>query len=97
VAEEHLLDFPAWLTAEFGVLLSSREFLLLNAFGFSVMVVSIAIGANNPARYAWLFAGLASTLMLNAVTHISACILTESYSPGTASAVLLWTPITTGS
>jgi hypothetical protein len=93
VAEEHLLDFPEWLSAEMGVPLASGEFLLLNAFGLSLMSLSIAIALPNPRRYAWLFAGLASTLVLNAVTHAAACVLTASYSPGTASAVLFWLPM----
>jgi hypothetical protein len=93
VTEEHLFDFPGWLSDQFGVLLNSREFLLLNAFGLSLMSLAIAIASRNTRRYAWLFAGLASTFVLNAVTHIAACVLTASYSPGTASAVLFWLPM----
>jgi hypothetical protein len=87
------LDFPGWLNAGFGVVLPSREFLLLNVFGLFLMSIGLTIAFANPRRYAWLFVGLASTLMLNALTHAGASIITASYSPGTGSAVLFWIPM----
>ena len=93
VTEEHLLGFPAWLGSQFGVPLSPRDFLVLNAFGFALMSLAISVAFNDSRRYAWLYIGLASTLLLNAVTHLAACVLTWSYSPGTVSAFLLWAPM----
>lgn len=92
VAEEYLAGFPAW-AAQFGATqLSDREFLALHVATL-VLVSLCAFLAHRFQWLGWLAVGLATVFLLNASAHLLGTILTHTYSPGLATALILWVPL----
>ena len=89
IIEEYALNFSGWSSRAYGMPVSSEDFHLVN---FGVIVYSIAcaaIGWRAPA----LSLSAASLVVLNAVGfHLTFSIAAGLYSPGTASALLLFVP-----
>jgi hypothetical protein len=84
--------FIAWFARIAGVALTARQFLLWNVIALLSMSASIIL----MMRYQHLRALLpayAVAFLLNALSHLIAGLYTFSYSPGTLSGLLLWTPL----
>jgi hypothetical protein len=94
VAEEALTGetFPRWISRVTGVDLAFGEFLALNAIAFSVIVTGTVL-ALRLQRGGWALAALGTAVVANALLHLGGTALTRSWSPGVASATLLWLPL----
>ena len=92
LAEEYGLGFPAWVARVTGVRLSTERFLELNAFFFTVMVITVVVATTlRPARL--LLAALATIVVVNPLLHLGGTIVTGRYSPGALTGLLLWMPL----
>lgn len=94
----HVLEevwwFPAWATHHFGT--TSTEFFLLSHVPIFALAIWAARGASrNPASpgSVWLLLAFVSALVVNVVFHVTATILLAEYSPGLATAVLVFLPM----
>jgi len=63
-----------------------------NAVAVMLMVIGVRLAAREP-RHGWIAVALATAFVLNAVFHVAATMASGAYSPGLASAVVLWLPI----
>ena len=82
--------FYSWVTSIGGTPVSMARF----ASGTLVAFVSITIASwVARKRYDWLLFALATIVLTNALTHAAGSLLTHSYSPGTASGLVLWLPL----
>ena len=89
IIEEYALNFPGWSARGFGMPISAEDFHLVN---FGVIVYSIACAAIG-WRAPWLSLSSASLVVLNAVGfHFAFSLVSGLYSPGTASALILFVP-----
>ncbi len=93
VAEEAWLagGFPAWIEHASGVDLSMSAFLAANALGLGAM----AAGAFFAARPGggWALAALGAAVLTNALFHLVGTLVTQTFSPGLVTALLLWIPL----
>ena len=94
VAEEALTGetFPRWISRVAGVELGRAEFLTLNAIAFSAILLATVL-ALRLRRGGWVVAALGTAILVNALLHLGGTALTRSWSPGVASATLLWLPL----
>ena len=81
--------FPVWISRVAGVDLTLGEFLVLNALAFAVVVLATILARSQ----AWAVAALGTAMATNVAFHIGGALLTGSWSPGLASATLLWIPL----
>jgi hypothetical protein len=94
VAEETLAGegFPAWISRLAGVDFTMPEFLQLNAAGLALMIAAVPIAARLGREW-WMAALLGTVVLLNGSAHAAASLLTQTYSPGSVSGLLLWVPL----
>ena len=94
VAEEALTGetFPRWISRVAGVGLERAEFLTLNAIALGAVLLATFL-ALRLRRGGWAVAALGTAVLVNALLHVGGTVLTASWSPGVASAVLLWIPL----
>lgn len=92
IAEEYSFDFPAYVASVSGRQLSDPQFLLINAVFWLLMVAAVVVVRARPSQ-AWLVVTLATVLGINAAIHIVGSVVTFSYSPGTATAAILYAPL----
>ena len=82
--------FYTWVTSIGGSRVSMARF----ASAILVALLSITIASwVGRKRYDWLLFALAAIFLTNALTHLVGSLGTHSYSPGTASGLVLWLPI----
>lgn len=91
-AEEWFGGFPAWSAAILGSEIPAGQFLSVNAFGLLLFIVGTMAAVLSP-RMAWCAVSLATLLGVNGVLHAVASLVAGSYSPGTASGLLLSVPL----
>jgi hypothetical protein len=92
IAEEYGGGFPAWVSAFSGASLTPHKFLVLNAVAWGLMVAGVTIAYRT--RYLrWLVVAFGLTVAVNGTAHVGASLLTQTYSPGLVSGVLLWWPL----
>lgn len=94
VAEEYGAGggFPAWLERAAGADLSPERFVALNLFGLATMLVGVGLVLRQ-RRMEWILTTAATAVLLNALSHAGASLLTWSYSPGLATGLALWCPL----
>jgi uncharacterized protein with HXXEE motif len=83
--------FPAWITRVAGVDLGRGEFLVLNAVALAVILLGAWLARTQP----WALAALGTATGTNVLLHLGGTILTGTWSPGLATAALLWGPLAT--
>lgn len=91
-AEEWLGGFSAWTATALGREVSPGRFLLINLVALPVFVICSAVSQRN-SRFLWLSASLATLFGLNGALHTLATLAFWRYSPGVATAVLLYLPL----
>lgn len=84
--------FPAWWSRLMGAELTVERFLVLNAYALAGMALGVALAAVF-RRMRWLLVGFGAVVLVNALAHIGASVVTRSYSPGAVSGALLWLPL----
>ena len=89
IIEEYALNFVGWSHGALHAPITWEDFHLVNAGVIVYCVACAVIGARLPS----VALSSASLVVLNATLfHAGSSLLTWSYSPGTASAVLLFVP-----
>jgi len=89
IIEEYALNFVGWSQQAFNAPISWEDFHVVNAGVIVYCAACAAIGGRMPA----VALSSAALVVLNAIGfHAGASLLTQSYSPGTVSAVLLFAP-----
>lgn len=91
-AEEWFGGFPAWSAAILGSEIPAERFLAVNAFGLLLFVVGALAAVLSP-QMAWCAVSLATLVGVNGVLHVVASLVAGSYSPGTATGLLLSVPL----
>jgi hypothetical protein len=92
IAEEYAFHFPAYVANVSGRQISNSQFLFLNAVFWLLVVAAIVVVLARPSQ-AWPVITLAAVLGINAAVHLLGSIVTATYSPGTATAALLYVPL----
>lgn len=93
IAEEYWSgeQFFNWLNHFAWARMTANSFLLLNGIFFFTMIMACAIALYR--RDARIPLVLASIILSNSLLHLIGSIVTNSYSPGLVSALLLWIPL----
>ena len=92
VAEEWFAGFPAWVEQVAGRPVPGNAFLLINTVAMAVLIPAVR-GATRDQRSGWIAVAIATIVLVNTAFHLAGSVLTESYSPGLASAVVLYVPL----
>lgn len=94
IADEYWagVGFPAWVQQVAGFTIAPRGFLLANAV-FWVLMTAIVIVALVRRSQRWLLVVLGTIVIINGSIHLGGTFATGTYSPGAASAALLWIPL----
>lgn len=94
IAEEYWAGegFPAWVSRVAGVGLTPTQFLILNGVAWVLMVAGSVLVVKTASMH-WLLISFSTVVLLNGLLHFSASVVTDSYSPGLVSGMLLWVPL----
>lgn len=94
IAEECFADggFPAWASHLTRLQFTTTRFLAINAVALTAMTLASALVFARPA-FRWLVATLGAIVALNGALHAVTSLITQSYSPGTISGLVLWIPL----
>lgn len=92
IAEEFWGRFPAWATEHTGLAISDVAFVAANAF-FWFLMVGAVVTVLRRRSLALIIISLATIITINATLHFATSLLTQSYSPGLVSGLLLWLPL----
>jgi hypothetical protein len=84
--------FPAWASDLTRLQFTTTRFLAINAVALTAMTLASALVFARPA-FRWLVATLGAIVALNGALHIVTSLITQSYSPGTVSGLVLWIPL----
>jgi hypothetical protein len=83
---------PLWISEYLAAEVSNADFLNINAFGFSVVML-YAVFYSFIKRNDVLLLAFGSLFFLNGIIHLLASLLTLSYSPGTLSGIVIYLPL----
>jgi hypothetical protein len=72
--------------------LSLAGFVVVNAVGMTVFVAGARL-ATRRQGFGWVAISLSTIVLLNAVLHVLGTLVTRVYSPGLATAVVLYVPL----
>ena len=84
--------FYRWIDRLTGAHFTARDFIVLNAIAWCVMVAALGLVAAS-SRFRFLLVAFGCVVLLNAFLHLTFSILTRSYSPGVVSGLLFWVPL----
>lgn len=84
--------FVRWLAALGGTPFTEAAFVLLNLLGLALVCLGVVLVSRDDA-FGWVAIALATAVVLNALGHLAAGLLTASYSPGMVTGVVLWLPL----
>jgi small-conductance mechanosensitive channel len=82
--------FYKWVTFIGGAPISLARFACATLVAFASITIASWVARK---RYDWLLFALAAIILTNALTHLAGSLATHSYSPGTASGLVLWLPL----
>jgi Protein of unknown function with HXXEE motif len=82
--------FYTWVTSIGGAPIDEARFASATLVAFVSITIASLLARK---RYDWLLFALAAIIFTNAFTHLIGSLATHSYSPGTASALVLWFPL----
>src|SRR5215213_5480839 len=94
VAEEYWggSGFSAYVARTRGVNLSPEKFLIMNAFGWALMIVGLVLAVR--LRFSqWLMVCMATALLINGLSHTINAIARAEYNPGLVSGLLIFIPL----
>lgn len=92
VAEEWFGGFTTWVAQIAGSPMSGDAFVAINLIAMLLLVVAIRAAARDEAN-GWIAVTIATIGLINTVSHAGGALMTRSYSPGLASAVVLYIPL----
>jgi hypothetical protein len=92
VAEEWFAGFPQWLARIAGRPVPETAFLLINAVALALMIAAIR-AATRAEHNGWMGVAIATIVLVNTAAHVGGAALTQSYSPGLVSAIVLYVPL----
>jgi hypothetical protein len=82
---------PAWM-ARLGLApMSTKQF--VGASLLAIVAMTVTAWGVRKGKPDWLVFALTAIVVVNALFHLTLSFATRSYSPGTASGVLLWLPL----
>ncbi len=84
--------FAAWFSAVAGVRMTAEQLVIWNLIGWLFMTLGIVL-VRASAKWRWVRTAIAGIVLINAVLHAVASLLTRSYSPGLITSVCLWVPL----
>jgi hypothetical protein len=84
--------FYRWVARIIGRGMTAEQFVIINSFALLMMIAGVMIFRKTPS-VRWLTITFATIAFINAVAHLAGSILTNTYSPGVVSGVLLWLPL----
>ena len=90
--EESFGGFAEWMAIAIGRPLPIRDFVLINAAGFGVMIAAAAL-STRCAALGWLAIGIATLMFVNGLAHLFASLATGTYSPGLITGTVLYLPL----
>jgi len=95
IVEEYGTGFPAWMTRHMHASMDNAGFVLNNALFMAILLATTAWASASRSRLsAFVFLGWASgNLFWNFIFHLVTTIHADSYSPGLATASLLYYPV----
>ena len=95
----HLLEesasgewYGAWSARVLQAPMTLPAFLAWNALAFILMCAGVALTMAVP-KLRWIETAMSIAVLGNALFHVAASALTWTWSPGLATAVLLWLPL----
>jgi len=95
----HLLDeyfvgegFANWFSEVMKANLSSGDFIIINSFGLAAVVLIVMLYSLDKLN-GFLIAALGVLFFVNGIVHITASLLTVSYSPGTFTSFVIYLPL----
>lgn len=94
IVEEYFAGggFSAWASGLTRLQFTTTRFLVINAVALTLMTLASGLVFAQPA-FRCLVATLGTIVALNGVLHVVASLVTQSYSPGTVSGLVLWIPL----
>lgn len=94
VAEEYWVGggFSAYVARTRGVNLSPEKFLIMNAVGWALMIVSLLLAVRLKFSQ-WLMVCMATALLINGLSHTINALARAEYNPGLVSGLLLFIPL----
>lgn len=84
--------FYRWVARVIGGGMTAGQFVSINSFALLMMVAGIMIFRRTPS-VRWLTITFATIVFINGVAHLAGSLLTNTYSPGLVSGLLLWIPL----
>ncbi len=94
IAEEYWggEGFYRWISRLSGAELTAERFISLNTTFWVIMATGIAIVVFTSSQH-WIALAFGTIVLINGSAHTIGSILTQSYSPGLFSGLLLWIPL----
>src|SRR5688500_16241930 len=92
IVEEWIAGFPRWLAQIVGWPVPDAAFLIINGVALAVMIAAIRV-ATRAERHGWIGVAIATIMLVNTVAHTAGAVVTQSYSPGLVSAVVMYVPL----
>jgi len=86
------VGLPIWISNLFSIDLSTDDFILINATGFSLTLI-IALLYSLGIAVPLVLLAFGTLVFVNGFIHLGASIMTLSYSPGTLSGIILFIPL----
>ncbi|HEX8136801.1 MAG TPA: HXXEE domain-containing protein [Pyrinomonadaceae bacterium] len=97
IAEEYWAGggYVAYVARTHGVQLSPTKFLVLNAVGWALMTLGVAL-ARRLGFTEWLLVCLATVILINGLSHTTSAVLRGEYNPGLLTGLLIFIPLGVG-
>jgi hypothetical protein len=92
VAEEWCAGFTTWVVQVAGRPMPDVPFLAINMVAMGLLIAGVR-AASRAESAGWVAVTIASVALINTASHAGGSLLTRSYSPGLASAVILYVPL----
>lgn len=84
--------FYRWVARVIGRGMTPEQFIIINSLAWLMMIAGVMIFRKTPS-VRWLTISFATIVFINGAAHLAGSILTNTYSPGVVSGVLLWIPL----
>lgn len=92
ILEEYLGGFYKWASRNQGIEFTEGDFLALISLALALISIA-ALLISRSSRMDWLLVCLAVVILLNVFSHSFDTAVTQSYSPGVLSGLVLWLPL----
>lgn len=92
LVEEWVGGFPEWVSLIAGSAVPRGAFIAINIVAFLVMVLAVRATIRREAN-GWMAIAIATVLFVNGIAHGVASVVTQTYSPGLITGVVLYLPL----